>query len=153
MTAGLIASLRLWVSGRDRILFLFQEFLYIVVGKQTVIVFWVSKFRNTMFPCLDLLVWWACIEAQGSNWMQNICSICHPSPRPQNRSQNPTVWASGDRPNVTIATCQEKEVGEIKYVTVITGTRVHPPSSKVFQIKSSQTLLNLKKKVMSQIPE
>lgn len=66
--------------------------------------FWVSKFRNTMFPCLDLLVWWACIEAQGSNWMQNIYSICHPSPRLQNRSQNPAVWASSDRPNVTIAT-------------------------------------------------
>lgn len=32
-TAGLIASLELWVSGRDRNLFLFQESLYIIVGK------------------------------------------------------------------------------------------------------------------------
>lgn len=56
MTAGLIASLKLWVSGRDRNLFLFQEFLYIIVGKMTLIVFQIPKFRNTMFLCLDLLV-------------------------------------------------------------------------------------------------
>lgn len=77
-------------------------------GKMTLIVFQISKFRNTMFLCLDLLVCWACIEAQGSNWMQNICSIRHPSPRPQNSSQKPIDWDSDETPNVTTATCQKE---------------------------------------------
>lgn len=49
-------------------------------GKMTLIVFQIPEFRNTMFLCLDLLVCWACTEAQGSDWMQNICSICQPLP-------------------------------------------------------------------------
>lgn len=138
MTAGLIASLKLWVSGRDRNLFLFQEFLYIRVRKMTFkgFFFQIPKFRNTLFLCLDLWVCWACTEAQGSNWMQNICSICHHPPRPQSSSQKPIVWGCGETPNVTTATCQEKEV-EIKGVTALPRTRVHPPSRKVFQIKAA----------------
>lgn len=35
------------------------------------------------------------------------------------------------------ATCQEKEVEEIKGITGVLGTRAYPPSSKVFQIKAA----------------
>ena len=118
-------------------------------GKVTLIVFQISKFRNTTFLCLDLLVCWACTEAQGSNWTQNICSICHPSHRPQKSTQKPTL---GDTNCHNGSMPGEGSRGEQSHHCCLWAQGVSYFQVKFFQISPSSfpnTLLYLPEKLQA----